>query len=357
MIGVAVVGAGHWGPNLIRNFHDHQSSDVLWVVDLDQNRLERAAGKFPGVRTSGDYRSALDDPQVDAVVVATPTSTHYQFVRDSLHAGKHVLVEKPITDDLAQGEELVALAERQGLVLMVGHVFVYNAGVQRVKQFLESGQLGRVYYVGMTRTNLGPIRTDVNAAWDLASHDISIANYLLGGEPASVSALGHDWINPGIEDAVFATFRYPNEVLVHLHVSWLNPRKARDITVVCERQMLTLDDMDLSEPIRIYDKGVRDDRTSPGWADTFASFRASIREGDITVPRVALGEPLKNECEHFLECIQTKGRPLTDGAAGLAVVRALAALQRSLDGGGREEQVGSGQRSIRLPVPQAVELP
>jgi len=191
----------------------------------------------------------------------------------------------------------------------------------------------------MVRTNLGPIRVDVNAAWDLAAHDISIVNYWLGAEPRSVSAVGGTWINNGIEDAVFATLRYPNEVLVNLHVSWLNPRKARDITVVGDRRMLTFDDMNVTEPVRIYDKQVTEDRTRPGYVDTYASYRAGVREGDIISPRVVLGEPLREECEDFLHCIASGDAPRVGGAAGVAVVRALDALHRSLRRGGMEEPV------------------
>ena len=196
-----------------------------------------------------------------------------------------------------------------------------------------------VYYVSMIRTNLGPIRMDVNAAWDLASHDISIANYWLGMSPVAASAIGGTWINPGIEDAVFATLRYPGGVLVNLHVSWLNPRKAREITVAGEKRMLTFDDMNLSEPVRVYDRCVTDDRVKPKFIDSFASFRASIRDGDITIPRVASGEPLRTECEHFLNCIATGDQPLTGATEGLAVVRTLEAMERSIRNSGREADV------------------
>lgn len=339
MIQIAVVGAGHWGPNLIRNFHNQQTSQVRWVSDRDPARLAEVHARFPDVRLSEDVARIYEDPAVDAVVVATPTKTHYALVKAALEAGKHVLVEKPITASAAEGEELASLAERLERVLLVGHVFVYNSAVRRVREYLAAEQLGRVYYVSMVRTNLGPIRMDVNAAWDLASHDVSIVNYWLGAAPLSASAVGASWINPGLEDAVFATLRYPNDVLVNLHASWLNPRKARDITVVGDKRMLTFDDMNLSEPIRIYDKQVTDARTKPGFIDTFATFRASVREGDITIPKVAMGEPLKTECEHFLECIKGKAAPATGGREAVAVVRALEAIERSIRHSGREEKV------------------
>lgn len=336
MIRVAVIGAGHWGPNLIRNFHNRERSEVAWVVDRDATRLAQVRSRFADVQTAADAEPALADPTVDAVVVATPARTHHALAKAALERGKHVLVEKPIATSVDHGAELCALAERAGRVLAVGHVFLYNPGVQRVKRYLENGDLGRVYYVSMVRTNLGPIRTDVDAAWDLASHDVAIVNYWLDAEPIAVSAIGGTWINDGIADAVFATFRYRENVFVNLHVSWLNPRKSRDITVVGERRMLTFDDMNLAEPVRVYDKHVTDDRT-PGYVDSFASFRASVREGDITIPRVALGEPLKAECEDFLDCVERGTAPRSGGREGLAVVRALDALQRSVRHHGREE--------------------
>jgi predicted dehydrogenase len=339
MIQIGVIGAGHWGPNLIRNFHNKQTSEVRWVVDRDPPRLEQVRARFPDVQVHTEAERCLEDPKVDAVVVATPTSTHHPMVKAALGRGKHVLVEKPIATRSDHAEELIALSEKAGRVLMVGHVFLYNGAVRYVRQCLERGELGRVYYVSMVRTNLGPIRMDVNAAWDLASHDLSIVSYWLGAGPVSASAVGGSWINPGIEDAVFATLRYPNDVLVNLHASWLNPRKSRDVTVVGERRMLTFDDMNLMEPVRVYDKQVTDARTKPGFVDTFAGFRASVREGDIVIPRVSLGEPLKIECDHFIECVQSGAPPLTGGREALSVVKALEAIERSARNAGREEKV------------------
>ena len=339
MIRVAVLGAGEWGPNLIRNFHNKQTSEVVWIIDRDAARLAEVQARFPDVQVSEEPARAFSDPAVDAVVVATPTSTHFTLAQQALQHSKHVLVEKPLTTKVKQGLGLLELATSQQLVLMVGHVFVYNPGIRKVKEYLDAGHLGKMYYVSMVRTNLGPIRLDVNAAWDLAAHDLSIVNYWLEAEPLSVSAIGGTWINDGIEDAVFATLTYPQGVLVNLHASWLNARKARDITVVGERRMLTFDDMDLNEPLRIYDKQVTDVRTRPTYVDSFASFRASVRKGDITVPKVPLGEPLAAQCAHFLECIVSGKQPFSGGREGIAVVRALEAMQRSIRARGREEQV------------------
>ena len=232
MIRIAVFGAGHWGPHLIRNFHNKEQSEVLWVVDRDPARLAQVRTRFPDVAVGADADGVLAETRVDAVVIATPTSTHYQLARAALEHGKHVLVEKPIATDTREAAELCSLSAEGRRVLMVGHVFLFNPGIQRVKEYLDAGHLGRVYYIAMVRTNLGPIRVDVNAAWDLAAHDVSIVNWWLGTEPVTAAAVGGKWINHGIDDAVFATLRYPGDVLVNLHVSWLNPRKAREITVV-----------------------------------------------------------------------------------------------------------------------------
>jgi predicted dehydrogenase len=340
LIRTAVFGAGHWGPNLIRHFDNQQTSRVTWVVDTDASRLEQVKLRFPDVRVTTDAHEALADSEVDAVVIATPVSTHHALAKRALELGKHVLVEKPITADVAEGEELRRLADENGLVLMVGHVFVFNAGIQWIKQYLQGGELGRVYYVSAVRTNLGPIRMDVNAAWDLAAHDISITNWWLDSEPEAVSAAAGAWINPGIDDAVFATLEYPGDVRVNLHVSWLNPRKARDITVVGESKMLTWDDLSLTEPVRVYDKAVTDQRTRPGFIDSYATFRASVRDGDIHIPKIPQGEPLKAECEHFIACVANGEQPLTGAAEGVSVVRTLSAMDRSIAAGGARQLVG-----------------
>jgi len=337
-IRVAVIGAGQWGPNLIRNFHNKQASEVVWIIDRDAARLAEAQARFPDAQIGKNPEQALRDPSVHAVVVATPTSTHYALAKEALEQRKHVLVEKPLTTDVKQGLELLELARKHRLILMVGHVFVYNPAVRRVKEYLDAGDLGKVYYVSMVRTNPGPIRLDVNVAWDLAAHDLSIVNYWFDAEPLNVSASGETWINQGIEDVVFATFKYPQDVLVNLHASWLNPRKSRDIMVVGEKRMLTFDDMNLKEPLRIYDKEVNDVHRA-AYVDSFASFRASVPKGNITVSQVSLGEPLKTQCAHFLECIVTGKQPFSGGREGIAVVRALGAMQRSMRAGGREEQV------------------
>ena len=252
-----------------------------------------------------------------------------------------MLVEKPLTTSSETSRELCDLAEQMDRVLMVGHVFVYNEAARVVKERIEEGELGRIYYLSMVRTNLGPIRVDVDAAWDLASHDISLANFWLDAVPLSAAAMGGEFINAGIADVVFATLRYPDDVLVNLHASWLNPRKARDITVVGDRKMLTFDDTAVEAPIRIYDKQVLDDRSHPGFVDSISSFRMSVKEGEVSAPSIPPNEPLRNECEHFLDTIEKGIRPLSGGAEGLAVVRVLDAMSKSLKLRGQEVAVES----------------
>jgi predicted dehydrogenase len=336
---IAVVGAGHWGPNLIRNFDNPPFSTIAAVVDRDLARLEQVRARFPNVVVSQIIEGVFADPAIDAIVIATPTGTHYALVRAALQAGKHVLVEKPITTRSSEAEELIALAEKVGRVLLVGHVFLFNRAVQRVRSYLEAGELGKIHYLSMVRTNLGPIRMDVSAAWDLISHDVSIANYWLDGQAESASAIGGTWINPGLADAVFATLRYPAGVLVNVHASWLNPRKARDITITGDRRMLSFDDMNLLEPVRLYDKRVAESSAHTEFVDSFASFRASIREGDITIPKISTGEPLREECAHFLACVRGRAKPLCGGREAAAVVRVLEAIDRSMREHGREQPV------------------
>jgi predicted dehydrogenase len=337
MIGVAVVGAGHWGPHLVRNFNDHLSSQTLWVIDQSEPRRKAIGERFPTLTVSEHLDDALGDDRVDAVVVATPTSTHHGLVEQALGAGKHVLVEKPITNSLSDAASLCRQADALGLVLMVGHVFLFNPAINSAKAYIDKGELGQLKYLSMTRTNLGPVRVDVNAAWDLASHDISIANYWLGEGPHSVSASGGSWLNPGVHDVVFATLRYPNEVMVNIEASWLNPRKRRLISAVGSDRMLTVDDMDLNEPLRLYDKGVIGAGSEV--TDTFAGFRSQIREGEVRIPHVTTGEPLRAECDAFLSRVRGEEGSLSNGWAGAEVVAVLEAIDRSIANRGAEQEV------------------
>jgi predicted dehydrogenase len=338
MVKIGIIGLGRWGPNLLRNFHENPATSVPIAADADESRRALIAPRYPAINLASSAQAVIAS-DIDAVVIATPTSTHYQLVRDALLAGKHVLVEKPITNDVGQACELAELATARGLVLMVGHVFVYNSGVEAVKQYIDEGVLGRVYYVSMVRTNLGPIRTDVDVVWDLAAHDISISNYWLEAVPEAVSANGGVWINEDVADAAFITLRYPRNVLVNIQASWLNPRKVRDITVVAEQKMLTLDDTMPDQPIRIYDKGVVDDVVHRGVVDTVSRFRSIVHEGEIRIPPVSLGEPLRNECEHFIDCIVNGTKSRSGAREAIDVVCALEAASRSMRKGGGYEAV------------------
>jgi predicted dehydrogenase len=337
MTGIGVIGAGHWGPHLIRNFNDNLSSQVLWVAETDEVRRKMIAERFPSTSVTAEIEDVLADDRVDAVVVATPTSTHAEIVTKVLEAGKHVLVEKPIAHDLDDSLALCQFADDNDLVLMVGHVFLFNPAFRAAKDYIDRGDLGDVKYLSMTRTNLGPVRGDVNAAWDLASHDISIANYWLDQMPSIVTATGGSWLNEGVEDVVFATLTYPNDVLVHIEASWLNPRKRRLVAVVGSERMLTIDDMDLNEPIRIYDKGIVGAEAE--FTDTFAGFRSQIREGEVRIPHVTGGEPLRSECDEFLRRIAGDASELSNGWDGAAIVSVLDSIDRSMAKGGEATPV------------------
>jgi predicted dehydrogenase len=330
MLVINCIGVGHWGPNLVKAFATHPEARVGTVCDLSEERLALVRRNVPTVaRFSTDSQAAATDPAADAVVIATPVSSHYALAKTALEAGKHVLVEKPLCRSVAEGETLLALAREMGKLLCVGHVFLFNNAVRGVRNLIRSGELGRINYIYSTRTNLGPFRSDVNALWDLAAHDLSILDYWLGAEPIAVTANGKSYLNPAIEDVVFASFHYPNNVVGSLHASWLNPRKVREITIVAENKMVVMDDINLNEPIRIYHKSVAVER-EPIYSDSFGSFRMLIRGGDITIPSVNGPEPLQAECNHFIDCIRGRAEPINDGPSGLRVLRALEAADRSM---------------------------
>ncbi len=327
---VNFIGLGHWGPNLVRAFINTQRMTVGSVCDLSEARLEAVRRNISAtIRCTADAQAAATDPAADAVVIATPTDTHFEFAKAALSAGKHVLVEKPLARSLAEAEELVALAARKQRLLAVGHVFLFNNGIRAVKELIDRGDLGAIRYIFSSRTNLGPFRSDVNALWDLGSHDVSIFNYWLDAEPQHVTACGTSYLNPNVEDVVVANFAYPNQVQACVHASWLNPQKVREITVVGERQMVVWNDMDLNEPVRIYHKSVDVER-EPAYADSFGAFRLLVRSGDVVIPRIEAIQPLDAECQHFLDCIQNGAVPINDGRVGTCVVRALEAAQQSM---------------------------
>lgn len=331
---VAQVGLGYWGPNLARNLATVEGGELSVLCDLDQSRLERMGRQIPGARQVTDFEEVLEDA-VDAVVLATPVETHHALAKRALEAGKHVLVEKPLARTSAECEELIQLADAGDLRLMVGHVFLYNAAVQLVKQYIGSGELGEIYYVYSQRLNLGQIRSDVNAMWNFAPHDLSILCHWLDAEPATVTASGHSYIQPGIEDVVFLNLDFPGEVGAHVHISWLDPLKVRRMTVVGSEKMVVYDDVSADAKIMLYDKGVTKrlaggSRASLGSYRTFDEFQLLLRAGDVLIPKVEFTEPLKAECQHFVDCIVSGETPRSDGRQGLQVVRALEAADRSI---------------------------
>lgn len=328
IVRTAVIGAGRWGPNLIRNLHDDPRSQLVLVVDMNIDRLKLVSDRFPDVCVSDSVEAALDDPEIDAVVVATPATTHFGIASRVLDSGKHCFVEKPLSTDLNSARELCSKAIDLGLRLAVGHVFLFNPAVNRIDKYLKDGTVGDVRYISMVRTNLGPPGIDVGVTWDLATHDISIANHWLGASAVTASARGGSWISDGLEDTVFATLTYPNGCLVHINVSWLNPVKTRQITLVGSRRMITMDDVHVEEPVKLFDKGI--DVGGDAFIDSFGAFRATIRDGDVTIPQIAAGEPLREECINFLDSIISGAQLANPGESALPVIATIEAIEKSI---------------------------
>jgi predicted dehydrogenase len=328
-IRVGVAGLGYWGPNLARNFAAVPGCELAWCCDASEEARARVAPSFPGARMSGDLDELLGDPELDAIALATPVPTHGPLAERVLRAGKHCFVEKPLAQSVADAERAVAAAQQAGRVLMVGHLLEYHPGVAKLKEIAGSGELGDLHYIYSHRLNLGKLREDENALWSLGAHDVSVILHLLDEEPDEVAARGESYMRPGIEDVVFGFLRFPSGRAAHLHLSWLDPHKARRFTVVGSRRMATFDDMELERKVSVYDKGFDEDAGSYGEYIT--------RSGDIWSPRIANREPLRIECEHFITCIREGRPPLSDGESGLRVVRVLEALQAALDSTRREQ--------------------
>jgi predicted dehydrogenase len=333
-IRVGVIGCGYWGPNLIRNFVELKDSDVVIVADLDSSRLNTIKTRYNGIITTMNYRD-LFKMSLDAVVVATPPSSHYAIARDCLEHGLHTLIEKPMTLNRRDAESLVELAAQKSLTLMVGHTFEYNAAVRTLKEIIDSGALGKIYYVDAVRVNLGLFQSQSSVIWDLAPHDVSILRYILGAEPIHVSACGSACILPGVHDLAYIYLQFPNNIMAHVHVSWLNPNKVRQITIVGSEKMLVYDDVEPLEKIRIYDKGVE----KLPYTDSFGDFQLSYRYGDITIPHINFTEPLRIECQHFIDSIVSGTPPQSSGYDGLQVVKILELAERSLNSGTGQEKL------------------
>jgi predicted dehydrogenase len=316
---VGHAGLGYWGPNLARNFGE--LAELRWLCDLSPDQLAEHSARHPGTRTTTSFDEMLDDPELEAVVIATPVVTHYELARQALLAGKHVFVEKPQAQSSEEAEELLSLAQERNLVLMPGYLLLYHPALEMLKQLVHTGDLGDLLYLYGNRQNLGQIRRDENALWSLGAHDLSMILHLVGEEPVEAWARGESFLRDGIEDVVFCYLRFPSGIVAHMHVSWLDPHKIRKLTVVGRDKMAVFDDMEPERKVTVYDKGPVE-RPASDW---------QVREGDIKIPKLARDEPLRRECAHFLSLVQGADDPLAAARQGLAVVRTLELLQESLD--------------------------
>ena len=321
-----VVGCGYWGPNLVRNFRQAQDCELKVLCDTSESRLHHMRRLYPDVATTRRFEDLLQNPELDALVIATPVRFHYEMAKAALLVGKHVFIEKPIARTEAEAQELVTLADNQGLVLMVGHTFLFSPAVRRMKEIIDAGDIGQIQYISARRLNLGLFQKDINVAWDLAPHDISILLYLLEESPLSVSCQGNSHVSRGIQDVTMMYLNFRKNRCAFIHNSWLDPKKVRQMTVVGSQRMIVYDDTEPLEKLKIYDARVE----VPPHYDTFAEFTYSYHYGDAYVPYIKQDEPLKLECQHFLDCIRKRREPLTSGRLGLDVVRVLEAADESL---------------------------
>jgi predicted dehydrogenase len=338
-IRVGVIGYGYWGPNLVRNFAEVPGAQMAVVSDLSVDRLAQVSARYPAVRTTTDVLDLINDPTIDAVVIATPVRTHFDLAMKALNAGKHVLVEKPMACTVEEARTLIETADRLGLTLMVDHTFVYTGAVQKIRELVDQERLGKLYYYDSVRVNLGLFQHDVNVLWDLAVHDLSIMDYILGKQPYAVAATGAAHIAGKPVDVAYLTCFFEDSLIAHFHVNWLAPVKIRRTLIGGEKQMVVYDDLEPSEKIKVYDKGVtlNGDATGEGAYNLLVGYRA----GDMYAPQLSLTEGLRSEAMHFLECIRTNQRPISDGRAGLRVLRILAAASESLANGGRPVELTS----------------
>ena len=332
---IGVVGLGYWGPNLARNFDAIPEAELAWCCDASDRALDAARERFPGVRVTSSLEDLLTDPELDAIALATPVSSHAELSTRVLETGKHCFVEKPLAQSVADAERVLSAARECGGILMVGHLLEYHPGVRKLRELSQTGELGeRIYYIYGNRLNLGKLRADENALWSLGAHDVSVVLHLAGEDPSEAVAHGQSYVRDGVEDVVFCFLRFPSGLSAHLHLSWLDPHKERRFTIVGSRRMATFDDMALEGKVTIYDKGFDEDARGYGEYIT--------RSGDIFSPQIPNTEPLRIECEHFVECVRTGRTPQSDGESGLRVVRVLERLQQSLESGMLQPPVEGG---------------
>jgi predicted dehydrogenase len=326
MIRVGIVGYGYWGPNLVRNFSEAPDTTVTAVSDLRPERLSLVNRRYPGVQTTTSVEELLANPAVDAVAISTPVSTHFELGMRALKAGKHVLIEKPMTGTSQEAMALIAEAERRGLVLMVDHTFVYTGAVRKIRDLIGGGQLGEPYYYDSVRVNLGLFQHDVDVIWDLAVHDLAIMDYVLDSHPSAVAATGMSHVAGGPENIAYLTAFFQKNLIAHINVNWLSPVKVRRTLIGGSKQMIVYDDMEPSEKVKVYDKGI----TVTGGPESVYKMMIGYRTGDMFAPQLDMGEALRAEAQHFAHCIEHGTRPLTDGYAGLRVVRMLEAATQSM---------------------------
>ncbi|HEX3143918.1 MAG TPA: Gfo/Idh/MocA family oxidoreductase [Pyrinomonadaceae bacterium] len=342
-INIGVIGCGYWGPNLLRNFAENESAQLRWICDLDQSRLASMSRRYPMARAANDYRALVADNDVDAVAVVTPVGTHFEIARDLLRAGKHVLLEKPFVATVQEAEGLIELAEQNKRTLMVDHTFVYTGAVRKMKELLDRGELGDLLYFDSVRINLGLFQRDINVLWDLAPHDLSIMDYLIDRQPQAISALGSSHIERRIENIAYLVMLFPDQFIAHFHFNWLAPVKIRRTMIAGSSKMILYDDIEPTEKVRIYDKGVTANRID----DREAEYQTlvSYRTGDVWAPKLDSTEALRHVVAEFLESIRDCRKPLTDGYAGLRVIRLLEAAQQSMKNGGQSIVLSNPARS------------
>ena len=326
---VGVIGLGYWGPNLVRNFLSTEGVDGVVAADLSDRRLQAAAKKFPGASFTKDYRDILRSDDIKAVAIATPVSTHYPLAKEALESDKHVLIEKPMTSKLADAEDLVNIAKRKKLTLMVDHTFIYTGAVRKIKELISSGEIGDLHYFDSVRVNLGLFQHDVNVVWDLATHDISIMDYLVKARPVAVAAFGAAHYKH-VEDVAYVIVNFNNGMIAHFHVNWLAPVKVRQILIGGSKKMIVYDDVEPSEKVKIYDKGVNM-TSSEGIYQALIEYRT----GDMYSPKIDSTEALSRLTSHFVECTRESKKPITDGVSGLNVVKILEAAEKSIKGSGK----------------------
>lgn len=331
MISVGVIGYGYWGPNLVRNFSALADCRMLMISDLSEQRLAMAKAHYPGVETTSDYRDLLTNPCIDAVIIATPVATHYSLALQALRAKKHVFVEKPLTETVEQGERLIEEAERSNLVLHVDHTFIYTGAVRKIRELIAAGELGELYYYDSVRINLGLFQADVNVLWDLAVHDLAIMDYVFPLTPIAVSATGISHVPEKPVNTAFLTLFFDSNVIAHLHVNWLSPVKVRRTLIGGSRKMIAYDDLETSEKVKLYDKGIHIN----GCQENLYKKLIDYRTGDIWAPHLDITEALQVEVQHFLSCINGRERSSSDGQAGVRVVSILEAATQSLNQRGR----------------------